>query len=347
MSARAVAGESAKREAGIAQTFDTRQYAPAERLAYWTETVCSQILPVAIDPRTDAALDATGMRSTSIGDLQIREVVGGRHLYDRGASDVRRGDPNTLQVGLQVVGRSILVQDGREAVLQDGDIVLYDSSRPFTLAMDARFHWQVFLLPKDKLRRSDRELRALTAVSISGRTGVAGLVARFLRDLAVQAPTLEGDGSGAALCENAADLVATLVSAELGHSWTMSDPVRAMVEQAEAFIEHNLREPDLGPERVAHAISISVRRLHQVFETTGSTVGEHIREARINAVKRDLADRRHAGRSVARIAAGHGCVNASLFSRQFRQTVGCTPTEYRARSLHPTDIQRAAAVPRA
>jgi AraC-like DNA-binding protein len=317
----------------MSRLYDTRECADADRLAYWTETVCSQILPVRIDPRHDAHLAATAMRSTSVGDLQVREVVGGEHLYERTTGDVHRGDPHTLQVGLQVAGSSLLVQDGREAVLGAGDIVLYDSSRPFTLAMDARFHWQVFLLPKDKLRRSDREISALTAVTIGGSAGVAGVVTRFLRDLAAQAPQLEADGASAALCDNAADLVATLVRAELGQQWHVSDPVRMLAQRAESYLEANLREPDLGPERVAHAVNVSVRRLHQVFETTGSTVGERIRTARLDAVRRDLADPRLAGLSVARIAAGHGLPNPSHFSRQFRQFTGCTPTEYRTRAL--------------
>ena len=315
------------------RTYDTRRCGGADRLAYWTETVCSQILPVQIDPRHDADLSATAMRSTGVGDLQVREVIGGEHVYDRTDADVRRGDPHTLQVGLQLVGSSLLVQDGREAVLGAGDLVLYDSSRPFSLVMDARFSWQVFLLPKDKLRRSDREISALTATTINASSGVAGLVVRFLRDLTSRSGELAVEGTAAALCETAADLVATLVRSELGHDWAVKDPHRVLLDRAMAYVSTNIREPDLGPERVAHAIGVSVRRLHQLFAATGHTVGEHIREERLTAVRRDLCDPRLAGLSIARLAAGHGIANPSLFSRQFRLAEGCTPTEFRLRAL--------------
>ena len=321
----------------MSRTFDTRRDSGGDPLAFWTETVCSQILPVQIDPRQDAQLSTSAMRSTSIGDLQLREVVGGEHLYERTAGDIRRGDPMTLQVGLQLTGSSLLVQDGREAVLGAGDLVLYDSSRPFSLVMDARFSWQVFLLPKDKLRRSDREISELTATTIDASTGVAGLVVRFLRDLATRADGLELGAAEPELAENAADLVATLVRSQLGRDWRVQDTQRILLDRAMAYVGANLREPHLGPERIAHAIGVSVRTLHQLFAATGQTVSEHVRQERLSAVRRDLSDPRLSGLSISRLAAGHGFTNASLFSKQFRLAEGRTPREFRERALRAYD----------
>lgn len=315
------------------RTYDTRSCSSRERLEFWTAAVCEQIVPVQIDPRGTEQLQKTAMRSTSLGALQVREVIGGTHVYVRDDGDIRRGDPETLQVGLQVAGNSTLVQDGRAAVLGAGDLVLYDSSRPFTLAMDARFHWQVFLLPKDKLRRSDREISRLTAVTINGAGGIAGLVTRFLRDLATASATLEQESTAAALCDNAADLVATLVRAELRQSWKVADPQKRVLDAAEAFIADHLHDPHLDPERVAHAVNVSVRRLHQLFSATGRTISDHIREQRLAAVRRDLGDPALAGLSLGRVGARHGFVNPSLFSRQFRLAHGCTPSQYRQRLL--------------
>jgi transcriptional regulator GlxA family with amidase domain len=80
-------------------------------------------------------------------------------------------------------------------------------------------------------------------------------------------------------------------------------------------------------------VNVSVRRLHQLFATTGRSVGEHVRDLRLAGVRRDLADPRLSGLSIARVAAAHGWQNASAFSRQFRLTESCTPTEFRVRAL--------------
>lgn len=317
------------------QVFSTSSVRKEDRLNFWTEVMHKQILPVAIDPRLDRNLAADAMRSTSIGDLQVREVVGGEHLYQRTEADVRTGDPNTLNVGLQLTGSSIMVQDGREAVMGAGDLVFYDSSRPFTLAMDARFSWQVFLLPKDKLRRSDREISKLTAVRIDTTSGVAGIVGRFLRDVVTLDPTVAASAAQG-LAENAADLIATLARAELGAMWNVADPQRMLLEHALAHIAANLGDAALNPESIAHTVGVSTRRLHQLFESTGQTVCEHIREERLVAFTRDLADPRLSRIAISRLAAARGLTNPSLAARLFRERTGCTPSEFRVRNSGPS-----------
>ena len=106
--------------------YDTRGQAERGRMAFWLETVCAQILPVRIDPRHDSVPRAA-LASNRLGALQMRRVVGGDHVYARGERELRQGDPDTLQIGMPRGGGSILVQDGREAVLKPGDMVLYDT----------------------------------------------------------------------------------------------------------------------------------------------------------------------------------------------------------------------------
>ncbi len=313
------------------QTFDTRACTKGERLSFWADAICTHILPVQIDPRADADLASNAMRASSFGDLQLREVIGGQHVYVRSSRDIRKGDPNTLQMGLQLHGHAILEQDGRQAELREGDLVLYDSSRPFTLAMEERFNWQVFLLPKDRLRRSEREMSALTATTISSRHGTGGIAARFLRDLVRNGR--EAGLARAELAELASDVISAVVRSEFGRTWEVTDPHRLLLGQAVAYIAEHLGDPRLGPDLIAHAVGVSTRRLHQLFAVNGETVCGHIRTERIDAIRRDLSDVRLAKTAISRLAAERGLVNPSMFSRLFRDLVGVTPREYRAEAL--------------
>lgn len=312
--------------------FNTADESARDRMAFWLETVCEQILPVKIDPRNDAKPRAA-MATNRLGALRLRRIVGGDHVYERTDREVRQGDPDTVQIGMPRGGGSILVQDGREAVLAPGDMVIYDSARPFTLVMEERFNWQVMLLPKSKLRRSEAELRDLTAVPIRGGRGIAGVVHDFLSRLAVDAETLEADTTAEAIGENAADLIATLVQSQFGMPWGVADPDAVLRERVRGFIGRNHADRSLDPGAVAAAHGISVRRLHQLF-AGGVTVMDTLRAARLEAARRDLADPRLADRSVAQIASAHGVVNPTLFARQFRAVHGHTPSGYRAVQLH-------------
>jgi AraC-like DNA-binding protein len=309
--------------------FETRREVPGGRPGYWLDTVCTQILPVKIDLRHDR-VPAARMSCSSLGALRIRDVVGGDHVYTRDAIDIRHGDPETVQVGMPLGGQSIMIQDGREAVLDGGDMVLYDSSRPFTLVMENQFHWQVFLLPKDKLRRSDRELAQVTAIPLSGAHGMSRAVSAFLRGLAAEVTGLEGSPGAAALGENAADLIATMVRSRFGQQWDVADPDKVMVQAVETYLHDRHADPDLDPSRVAAAHGLSVRRLHALFEPTGRSVAARIRDERLAAIRRDLRDPALAHRSIARIAASHGLRNPSAFARLFRAAEGVAPREFRA-----------------
>lgn len=311
--------------------FNTADEPVSDRMAFWLETVCEQILPVQIDPRLDAKPRAA-MATNRLGALRLRRIVGGNHVYERTEREVRQGDPDTIQIGMPRGGSSILVQDGREAVLDPGDMVIYDSARPFTLVMEERFNWQVMLLPKSKLRRTDAELRNLTAVPMRGGEGITGIVHDFLSRLAKDAESLESDPTREAIGENAADLIATLVQSQFGVPWGVADPDAVLRERVRGFIVRNHADRSLDPASIAAAHGISVRRVHQLFQG-GESVMDTLRGARLESARRDLADPRLIDRSVAQIASAHGVVNPTLFARQFRRAYGRSPRGYRSAVL--------------
>jgi AraC-like DNA-binding protein len=298
-------------------------------MEYWLNTVCSQILPVQIDPRHDAT-PAAAMSCLAIGEMAIRTVVGGDHVYSRSTTELRAGDPDTLQIGVPLGGTSILVQDGREAVLSAGDMVLYDSSRPFTLAMQERFHWQVFLFPKSLLRRPTRELREITAIRMRGDTGLTGVVQRFLRGVARDGARLENDSEAIMLGTHAADLASTLIRSTFGKEWDVHDADGVLRERVSAFVHAHHADPTLGPGMLALAHNVSLRRLHAAYEGTGRTVMDEVRRVRLEAIRSDLSDRRLGHLTIGQIAASHGLLSLASFSRAFRSTYGLAPSEHRA-----------------
>ena len=310
--------------------FDTRRVDRCDRRDYWLETVCRNILPVDFDPRLDVQPQAA-MACTTVGPLSMREVVGGNHVYVRDSDHVRRCDPESFQVGIPTKGCSILTQDGREARLEPGDMVLWDSSRPYTLVMAERFHWHVFLLPKQKLRRPEAELRRLTASPIrAGTGGVPAVVSHFLLDLATRARQLEGDPAAPALGEAAGDLIATMVQSEFGLPWTVGKPDDVLRDRVRYFIAEHHDDPSLDPAGIAAAAGVSVRTLHQLFIGCDETVMDCVRRTRLAAIRRDLSDPRLAHRSIGRIAAQHGLPNPTVFARMFKSEYGLTPREFRA-----------------
>ncbi|MDI2132748.1 helix-turn-helix domain-containing protein [Yinghuangia seranimata] len=97
-----------------------------------------------------------------------------------------------------------------------------------------------------------------------------------------------------------------------------------------AWIEDHLDDPDLDPAAIAGAHFISTRYLHLLFEDHEVSVARHVRERRLERIRRDLADPALRGVPVSGVAARWGIGDAARFSRVFRERYGVSPSAYRA-----------------
>jgi AraC-like DNA-binding protein len=105
----------------------------------------------------------------------------------------------------------------------------------------------------------------------------------------------------------------------------------AVLREVKDYIEDNLADPELTPDRVAHAFFISTRTLHRIFARHDLTVSAWIKHRRLERAKRAL---RAPGRDllpIGEIASRVGFSNAAAFSREFSQTNGVSPRRYRTR----------------
>ncbi|QIY77644.1 helix-turn-helix transcriptional regulator [Streptomyces sp. RLB1-33] len=78
------------------------------------------------------------------------------------------------------------------------------------------------------------------------------------------------------------------------------------------------------------------QHLHRIFQQRHTTVAGLIRQTRLARCRRDLADPALGGLAVHTIATRWGFPQPAAFSRTFRTTTGCSPTEYRAACLTGT-----------
>jgi AraC-like DNA-binding protein len=97
-----------------------------------------------------------------------------------------------------------------------------------------------------------------------------------------------------------------------------------------------LPEP-LSPALIAAAHQISVRYLHHLFRQEEQTVGEFIRNRRLERCRADLSDPRLRDRSVVEVGSRWGFTDAATFSRTFKEATGTAPGEYRRRVLKAED----------
>jgi AraC-like DNA-binding protein len=301
------------------------------RLAYLRYAVRDTIVP--FDVWVDAEPDfSSQIVAGTAGPLRLTTVAGPPLEAARTPRLIRRSDPELLKIDVQTRGRSVFEQDDREAVLRPGDLTLVNLSRPCHLAAAGDPDHEIIAVqfPRTLLPLPERELARLTAVRLSGRDGVGGLVSSLAVHLNEHLDDYD-PADRARLSTALTDLLvvglARLVDRSSGAP--PESHRRALLLRIRAFIEQRLDDPDLAPALVAAANHVSVRYLHKLFETEETTVASWIRRRRLERCRCDLLDPALQGRPVSAIGARWGLIDAQHFTRMFRAAYGLPPGEYR------------------
>ena len=192
------------------------------------------------------------IRGASVDEVHVTEVRATSHVVERTPELIARGDRSYFKLSLMLAGTGLLIQDDREAVLQAGDLAVYDTDRPYSLVFDEGFRTMVVMFPKHLLSLPPDVVGQLTAVRISGQEGLGGVVVPYLTQLAGNLDQLAG-ATGARLAHSALDLVSTVFTRELGLDGVSADPHRALVQRIRSHIDRNLASTDLGPASIASA----------------------------------------------------------------------------------------------
>ena len=92
--------------------------------------------------------------------------------------------------------------------------------------------------------------------------------------------------------------------------------------RARLFIERNLSDPDLGPERLCQALNVSRSSLYRAFDG-GAGIATYVRNRRLEAAYARLHD--GTGQTISQVAHACGFMSESHFSTVFRARFGHPP----------------------
>jgi AraC family transcriptional regulator, positive regulator of tynA and feaB len=316
------------------ESFSTAEVPEHLRLEYWNEHTGNAFTPLVSDPVDPHAFSARLTR-TQVGDIRVAEARSDPAVVYHSRQHVARAREAVYLLCLQLDGFSVTRQQGRESLLRYGDFHLLDSSRPYQLSFQQSNRMLVLAVPQRDLARRLANPESIIGLPVSGKTGIPCLLSSLLCGYWQQRRSgYPGEDRylSPRFSEAILDLIATAYGSLTGASPEHSSISVARREQVRSYIESHLHDPSLTPGRIADSVHLSARRLHQLFEADGETVGSYILRRRLEECARAISDPSQHGRTVTEIAFLHGFNNASHFGRVFRERFGATPSEYRRKS---------------
>jgi AraC-like DNA-binding protein len=312
-------------------TWDSRSFLADERSEALRETIKQHVVDVNLDlPDSPEQVHAT-VDLTSLGSIQVCTVRAMPTVVRRTRRQASADSEPSLFVTLQVKESSVMVQHGREAVLRPGDMAVYATTTPYTLAFGGGVHAHFLRFPLHELGLRDEVIDFVSARPLVREDPIAGLAWQFLAGLA---STTLSTANASLLANPAGELLRTALTTAMPdsplHRENLNETAALRIEN---FIRTHLGDPDLSAATIAAAHHISVRQLYVILTKAGIQLGEFIRILRLEQCRNDLASAHLSHLPIAAVARHRGFTNASHFSREFRDNFGLSPREWRALKL--------------
>ncbi|HEY4114426.1 MAG TPA: helix-turn-helix domain-containing protein [Rhizomicrobium sp.] len=308
-------------------SYSTHGLPSSAKVSYWNDIISDVFAPLETKPTNAQAFDAE-VRCLHVGRLRMAQATSRAATVKRSKAQAAKVDDHRFFLHVQIGGQLLVKQESHEALLQQGDLVLSDSTLPYQLTYDDSCSTLVLIVAEHELKRHLPTPEEMIGVKMSGAKGLSQTTSLMLRNVWEQAENLPPE-LGSRIADSILDVFATACTEIKGMVVADAAIVGARRIQIKRYIEANLRDPELSVRSVAAAFGISPRYLHILFASEQETVSTYVLRRRLEECGKQLADALWQRRTITEIAFGWGFNNATHFARVFRNHYGTSPREYR------------------
>ncbi len=288
-------------------------------------TASSVLVPMRVTAPRHAPFLAS-VESATAGSVIVARISATSHVVKRNGRSITSADRDLLMLTLHRRGPAAIAQDDRQHWVKAGDLVVFDTARPFALDVSDTCDVVVVGLPRSMLGAHAELVSRRTATPLASDAGTRAVIAAFLSGLGDHVDELPGP-SGVHLGDALSSLVITAFTEATAER---ADTATGLADRIIAYAMANLDDPHLSVESVARRHGISPRRLHQLFQHRERTFAAWVRYERLRRIRRDLLDPALSHRTIAAIAARWGVLDPSHVSRALKAVFGQSATEIRA-----------------
>jgi AraC-like DNA-binding protein len=304
---------------------------PASRSTYWHQAIAEAYFALNLQ-FGDAANFNGELLSWTLGAVSLSRLRSGSLQYRRLPKHLARDSEEQLLVTIPARAEVYFSQCGHDVRCSPGSYILERSHEPYEFShSDDADLWVLKIATKalaGRLRAPDR----FCSMQFDAGRGVGGLFADLVQHIPQRFESMPPEAREA-IGQQLIDLLALSIQSDDRTLTSGASTVRsAHLTRIENYVHANLHRLDLDPELIARECRISIRYLHELFRDTNQTLGQWIRDMRLEAAREDLRATRNP-LSIAQICYRRGFSDQAYFSRVFKQRFAASPREYRQQHL--------------
>lgn len=307
--------------------FSTSDIPPRERVDWLREVICREYANVEIISPAHADL-SQDLTIYPWGNLQLSTIQSSAISLERLSREPHLNRQDAYFAVMLLSGDYLLEQNGREVLLQPGDMTIYDATRPHRIHCPGEFTKLILSIPRTVLKDRIAGIDRCTALRIPSTQGIGCIAANFLRSSAIHADQLQAH-EFSSISDHALDLLALAITAVRPLDFNLSRSRSVSLNRIKTFIEQNLRDADLDTGVIARHAGLSARYINHLFEDEGTSLMRYVWKRRLENCRKELQNPVYAGHRLSDIAFRWGFNDTAHFSRAFKQQFGCSPREFR------------------
>lgn len=320
---------------GAGWDFDTADVPAGERMDLVRDVISRGMLTLDLQSLREqgAGIDLR-MHAADIGSLRLASMDLSATKAVRGQRLVREDGPPTVNVQVKQSGSSTVTQGGRDAVLDPAHLVMVLSSQPSVVVSTHDTQRLMLQIPVEQLALPDRVVREAMAVPLSRQLPLAGVLGRYIESMPFQ-PDLSY-GQGEHLARASVELVRGLIATVADDAAPARDAREATMQlRVVDYLHRHWQDHDLDASRLAAVHHISTRQLYRLLADEGISLGDWLRQRRLEACRDELARPGRTWVSVSAVGRRWGFPDATNFGRAFKTAFGTSPLQWRVLHTRP------------
>lgn len=299
---------------------------PYETFRHDLRSICGSFNPHLVQ-KDDKVFGAA--RSIDVCGMDFAHISTDLDYVHRDWDDIRQDAAEHLFLIMQIEGSCGLDHSGQQNVLDVGECILVDSTRPTTFYFNGRFSNHLSLhLPRQLMYTESK-----VDFDIARKLSADDPMALMLRALVAKIMTTPETQSSA---PHLRELMYNATRQAFLSTGTREEPLHALPDSAtkrmqmvDLLIDRHLTESDLSARWLATRLGVSIRTLQQDFQGMGVTCTTVIRDRRLRFARQkieQLKTEKNCG-TIAEVAYSAGFNDISYFNRSFKELFDCAPTD--------------------
>lgn len=310
------------------QHFSTEHQASSSRLSWLKDVIGREYANVDVRPHKNEPVFNDMLIYPWQSGVRLSPIKTHSLQIERLAQAPTRMEQDCYFAVLLTSGKYKLEQAGREVLLEQGDIALYDATEWHRITMPEAASKILISIPRQLLNQRIANAANLTAKKLSAKSGLGAVASSFIQTTVNQLDTIE-QADFLEMTDPVLDILTVSLNELSNNKIQLSGTKNSTLFHVKRYIQKHCDDNDLSPELIAQAMGLSVRYMNQLFNAENTSLMRYVTAQRIDLAHRLLSSQRHNHRTITELAMQSGFNNMAHFSRVFKVHYGMSPRQFR------------------